>query len=444
MEIETGSSNLLANKIRQRIAAGETTAESVVTTFIERIKRRETDLRAWEHFNADHALAQARALDAAHRPGAQVGPLHGVPIGIKDVIDTYDMPTENGTVLDRGRQPTEDAALVSLLRQAGAVIMGKTVTTELALYAPKDTRNPHDESRTPGGSSSGSAAAVAAGMVPLAIGTQTNGSVIRPASFCGVVGFKPTRGRISLLGVLELSKALDTIGVFGRSIQDVALTVDVLSRLDTKEQTLQSSNPVALSRAAVEPPPAKPRFGLTLTPYSDRLDSSTTHAIIELEDRLGHICERVELPSPAEDAIELHATIMHADISKNFAAYSARGMDRLSERLQDIIAEGLQVSASDYNRALERVAYLNAGLDRLFDQYDALIVPAAAGEAPIGFEFTGDPVFCTTWTMCGTPSITLPLLSGPSGLPVGIQLIGRLGDDSGLLRAARWLQRVLK
>jgi Asp-tRNA(Asn)/Glu-tRNA(Gln) amidotransferase A subunit family amidase len=418
---------------------GEIKSEDLVGACLDRIAEVDGPIEAWTSLDRDHALAQARMLDARRAAGAALGPLHGLPVGVKDIIDTEDLPTENGTVLDAGREPRDDAAVVALLREAGAVIMGKTVTTELAVYGPGKTRNPHNPGHTPGGSSSGSAAAVAAQMVPLAVGTQTNGSVIRPAAYCGVYGFKPTHGLISRTGILRQSPPLDTVGVFGRSVEDVALIAETIAAYDERDPASRMRARPRLLETARQDAPMEPVFAFAKTAAWDQTTSDTREAFAELADFLGGSCDEIALPPPFESAHDIHRTIMCADFAKNFAGYYRRGADKLSDSLRGMIEEGQRTLAVDYSVAVDWIELLNAGLDEVFGRYDAIVTPAAPGEAPAGLQSTGNPIFCTLWTLCGTPAITLPLMQGDSGLPIGVQLVGRRGDDARLLRTARWL-----
>jgi Asp-tRNA(Asn)/Glu-tRNA(Gln) amidotransferase A subunit family amidase len=424
-----------ARQLRER----KISAEELTRACLERIQAREAEVQAWAFFDPEHALKQARAADEHRKRGRPLGSLHGMPIGVKDIVDTADMPTENGTVLHAGRRPRADATLVSLLRAAGAVILGKTVTTELAVYSPNKTRNPHRTEHTPGGSSSGSAAAVADGMVPLAIGTQTNGSVIRPASFCGVYGFKPSHGLIPRTGVLTQSPPLDTVGVMAADLEGLALLAEPLMAFDAKDRASQPHAPPRLLEVLQAPPPVPPLLAFVRSPVWDQAAEDTRAGFAELVDVLGERVEEVALPASFDDAIELHRTIMEADLAKNFAREYERGRDQLSARLCEMIEAGQRVLAVDYNRALERAVALTAALDELFTRYDAILTPAAPGEAPHGLGSTGSPVFCTIWTLCGVPAVTLPLLTGASGMPIGVQLVGAKGDDARLLRTARWL-----
>ncbi|HEX9767749.1 MAG TPA: amidase [Kiloniellales bacterium] len=429
-----------ANDAAAAIRAGEITSEQLVSACLQRIADVEESVQAWAHLDADHALHQAREADAARREGKPLGPLHGVPVGVKDIFDTKDMPTEDGTVLHAGRTPGEDAAVVALLRQAGAVILGKTVTTELAVYAPGKTRNPHDLERTPGGSSSGSAAAVAAQMVPLAIGTQTNGSVIRPAAFCGAYGFKPSHGLISRHRVLQQSRTLDHVGVFARSIPDCALVAQQLLGFDERDPDTAPRATLKLVETTMEEPPVTPHLGFVKTAVWDRADEDTKEAFAELTEHLGDEVSEYQLPSPFDDVLDVHRTIMEADLARSFAREYERGKAKLSANLREMIERGLDVRAVAYNDAVGRIPLLRGLLGQPFERCDAILTPAAVGEAPLGLESTGDPCFCTLWTLCGMPAITLPLLRGTNGMPIGVQLVGPKGDDARLLRTARWLE----
>jgi Asp-tRNA(Asn)/Glu-tRNA(Gln) amidotransferase A subunit family amidase len=415
------------------------TSEELVSACLERIAEIEDRIGAWAHLDADHALKQACEADRKQRDGQTLGPLHGIPVGVKDIFDTGDMPTEDGTVLHAGRQPQEDATAVALLRDAGAIVLGKTVTTELAVYAPGKTINPHDAERTPGGSSSGSAAAVAASMVPLAIGTQGNGSVIRPASYCGVYGYKPTYGLISRHRVLQQSRPLDQVGVFARTIEDAALIAEQIMAFDDRDpDTRPRARPALIETVAAEPP-FNPRLAFVKTPVWDQAETDTKEAISELVAHLGENAGEVDLPDIFNDAVEQHRAIMEADLARSFEQEYARGKDKLSSILREMIERGQKVLAVDYNRAVSQIPVLNRALDKVFDWHDAILTPATTGEAPVGLESTGSPIFCTIWTLCGMPAITLPILQGSHGLPLGVQLVGSKGDDARLLRTARWL-----
>lgn len=434
-----GVEELGALAARGAIDGGRVTSEQLVGSYLERIRALEPTIQAWTYLDPDHALAQARAADRARQEGKALGPLHGVPVGVKDIFDTSDMPTENGTPLHAGRRPTRDAAAVTFLRAAGAVIMGKTVTTELAVYGPGKTRNPRNPEHTPGGSSSGSAAAVAAGMISIALGSQTNGSVIRPASYCGAFGYKPTHGLIGRSGVLKLSRHLDHVGVFARSVEDLALVAQSIMRYDSRDPDMRPQSEQHLVSVATSEPPVPPRLGFVRSPNWDHASSDTKAAFAELVAELGDRAIEMTLPEAFDEAVAVHRTIFEADLAHNLAAEYDRGRETLSPTLRDIIERGRRCLAIDYNRAVDRIPILTRLLETMFEWCDAILTPATTGEAPSGLDSTGSPIFCTIWTLCGVPAVTVPILQGAAGLPIGAQLIGARGDDARLLRTARWL-----
>ncbi len=431
---------LTATEAAEKISSGDLSSEEYTAALIAQVQSLEDKVGAFAHFDPESALTQARERDAYRANGNALGPLHGIPVGIKDCIDTSDYPTENGSALFSGRRPYRDATVVRKLRAAGAVIFGKTVTTEFAFFHPGKTRNPHDLERTPGGSSSGSAAAVAAGMLPLAIGTQTNGSIIRPAAYCGVFGMKPSHGLVSRAGVLSHSSALDHVGPFARSLEDLALILDVLAGYDEDDaDTKPYAVPDFLTGARAKPP-VTPRLAYVRTPAWNKADKATAEAFEELADSLGEMVQRVELHEP----IYGHAwddlrAIMTADMAHRHGKIVGRGGDVPSTTLRDFIAEGRKVSATRYLEALSQAQQYRQGLADFFDYYDAILTPAATGVAPKGLGSTGDPAFCSLWTLTGLPAISLPLLQGENGLPLGVQLVGPLGRDARLLRTAKWL-----
>ena len=429
---------LTATESAQAIQAGAISSVQLVQACLARIRDLEPKVQAWQFLDEAHALAQAKARDLDRSEGRATGPLHGVPVGIKDIIDTADMPTEDGTVLHAGRTPDRDATVVAMLRAAGAVILGKTVTTECATYTPGKTRNPHDPDRTPGGSSSGSAAAVACGMVPLAIGTQTNGSVIRPASFCGVYGFKPTHGSVPRHGVMKLSRTLDAVGFFARSLEDIALIAETCFGHDERDPDTRARARPQLQSTLAQEPPLAPRLAFVKTPMWSRAEASTGEAFAELTQSLGAQCEARELPDSLNDAWDWMRTIQEAEMALHLDLEWERGRDSLSAPLREQLARGRAVLALDYQKAVARIAQLNAGFDELFENFDAIVTPSAPGEAPAAAT-TGDPVFCSLWSMCGMPALNLPLMAGPAGLPLGAQLVGKRETDARLLRTARWL-----
>jgi Asp-tRNA(Asn)/Glu-tRNA(Gln) amidotransferase A subunit family amidase len=431
---------LSATEAARLIRDGVVGSEQFVEACLARIAEVDGQIQAWAFLDPDYALQQGRSADQRRLSGAPVGPLHGVPVAIKDIFDTADMPTEYGSVLYAGRTPSRDAAVVSLLRAAGAVIMGKTVTTEFAYFAPGKTRNPHNPEHTPGGSSSGSAAAVAASMVPLAIGSQTNGSTIRPAAYCGVIGFKPTHGLISRQRALMLSRTLDHVGLFARSLDDIALLAQQLVGYDEHDPDTKPRARIPFVEIAAAEPPLAPMFAFIKTPHWERADDDTKEGFAELIEPLGGQAEEVELFPSATEAWQWHQTIMGAEMAHNLEREWVSGRDRLSEQLRSQIERGREVRAADYLGALSRIAPVSESFGELFEQrYDAIITPAAPGAAPKGITSTGDPSFCTLWTLCGMPAISLPLLQAANGLPIGVQLVGPRHGDARLLRTARWL-----
>ena len=429
-----------ANDAAQLIRDGRISSVELVRACLDQIEKREGDVQAWIFLDPEYALEQARAADERRLSGQPIGALHGVPVGLKDIIDTADMPTEKGSVLHAGRTPSRDAAVVALLRGAGAVIMGKTVTTEFATRTAGKTRNPHNPAHTPGGSSSGSAAAVAAGMVPLALGSQTTGSTIRPASYCGVYGMKPTHGLIPRPGMFQLSRSLDHVGLFARSLDDLALLLEELVRYDERDPDSRPAARVPYRAVAAEAPPLAPMFGFVRGPRWERVEPDAKEAFGELLQRLGDRAEEVELISASEEMLGWHDAVSGPEVAMNLRHEWETGRDKLSPALRSRIERGRAVSGLQYLEALARVPQLNASFTELFEQrYDALITPAAYGTAPRGLESTGDPAYCALWTLTGMPSLSVPLMEGANGLPLGVQLVGPRHGDARLLRTARWL-----
>jgi Asp-tRNA(Asn)/Glu-tRNA(Gln) amidotransferase A subunit family amidase len=429
-----------ATDAARMIRDGQISSIELVEACLGRMREVDAQVQAWAFLDPEYALAQARAADELRLSGQPTGPLHGVPVGIKDIIDTADMPTENGSVLHAGRTPSRDAAIVSLLRAAGAVIIGKTVTTEFATRTPGKTRNPHNPAHTPGGSSSGSAAAVAAGMVPLALGSQTTGSTIRPASFCGVYGLKPTHGLIPRHGMFQLSRTLDHVGLFARTIEDLALLLGELAAHDERDPDSRPRARVPYRDVAAAEPPLPPMFAFVKTSLWDRVDADAREAFGELVEHLGDRVEEIELIPSTSEVLEWQRAIGGAEIAINLRREWDKGRDKLSPALRERIERGREVSAVEYLHALARIPELNASLLELFEQrYDAILTPPAFGTAPAGLESTGDPALCALWTLCGMPALSVPLLQGANGLPLGVQLIGARHRDGQLLRTARWL-----
>lgn len=426
--------------LRDRLASGAVRTVEIARACLAQIALREPQVQAWAWLDEDHILAEAARLDALRATGRPVGPLHGLPVGLKDIIDTARIPTENGTTIDKGRVPTEDAAIVRQIKAAGALIMGKTVTTELAYLAPGKTRNPVNPAHTPGGSSQGSAAAVGAAMVPLAIGTQTGGSVIRPAAYCGIVGFKPSFGTIPRTGVLTQSPTLDTVGVFAGSVEGAALLAEVLFGHDPQDGATALAAPPRLLATARAAPPVKPMIAVLANPPGPvSPDEDMKLAIDELTEFLGEQAFTITLPPLFDQAAAVRERINHAEMAKNYYGYERRGWDALSEVTRSAMTAGQDIPARDYISALDWRDILNSALDEIFDRCDAIVTPATPGTAPEGLASTGTAIFNGLWTLCGTPAVTLPLFQATNGLPMGVQIIGRRGDDARLLRTARWL-----
>ncbi len=431
---------LSATEAAQAIAAGRLSSVDLVTSCVDRIAETDGAIHAWAYLDADAALAQAAECDRIRKAGLGTGPLHGVPVGLKDIIDTRDMPTQRGTPIFSGRQTETDARIVELLRDAGAVIMGKTVTTELAFVHANETRNPHNSDHTPGGSSSGSAAAVAAQHVPLAIGTQTNGSVIRPASFCGTFGFKPTRGVISRSGLLQTSISLDQVGCFGRTLADVALLTDAISGYDQRDACSFARPRPHMAQGAAADAPVTPDFAWFDLPFYDRLSDDAHGGFDAVLETMGAQVTRMPAADQLSNLVAVQARIHEYEICQHLADTFDAHWDALSETLKPVLTRGRQITKAEYEDALAVKASAEVFFDNFFTEFDAIIAPSAAGEAPKFGNTTGDPIFCTLWTLAGLPCVSLPLLVGDNELPIGVQLIGPVEKDDRLLRTARWLQ----
>jgi Asp-tRNA(Asn)/Glu-tRNA(Gln) amidotransferase A subunit family amidase len=407
-------------------------AEDLVRDCLERIDARESQVQAWTHVAREAALARAKALDQ----GAHQGLLHGLPIGVKDLIATFDMPTSYGSPIYAGHQPANDATCVALARAAGAVVLGKTVTTEFATFQPNQTRNPHNLAHTPGGSSSGSAAAVADGMVPLALGTQTAGSLMRPAAYCGVVAFKPSFGGINRAGVKPLSDTLDTVGTIARNVADVALFAAALSgRTSWLVRPLAEhvSRPLRVGMChTYEWAHALPE---TQAAMQNAADAIRAHAGMVLRD--------VQLPVDFQQLAQAQTYIQLAEQAQCFAYERLNHWAQLSPRLQGIVQAGLAVTIEQYDQAQALVARCRAQLAEVFQDVDVLLTPSAPGAAPLGLDNTGDPVFCRIWTVLHTPTVNIPAGFAPNGMPVGLQVVGAVGSDGFTLAAAHALHACL-
>jgi amidase len=417
-----------AARAAKMIAEGRLTAEALVNACLDRIAARDPEVHAWVALDADFALAQARACD---RSPAR-GPLHGIPVGVKDVIDTADLPTEYNSPIYNGHRPKTDAACVGLVKRSGGIVLGKTATTEFAYQHPPATRNPHNLDHTPGGSSSGSAAAVADGMVPLALGTQTGGSVIRPASFCGIVGYKPSFGTVNRAGLKFLAESLDTLGMMGRTVEDVALLVHALAGVALPD--------------LVSKPPRAPRAGLCRTPRWSEADPVTSGLIEQAAKTLELAGAQVtdfdygpELAGIYDD----HEVITNHECARAFEWEYANRRELLSPSIVRHIEKGWSYSRARYEQAIRNGMRYRARIEEVFASQDFLLTPSAPGEAPWGLANTGNPVFNGTWTFLGVPCVTLPVFAGASGLPIGIQIVGPYMGDTRTLQWAGWVRQVL-
>lgn len=415
---------LSATEISSKIAAGETTCEAVVRDCIARISARDGVVKAWVNFDPEIALGQARNLDRA----SARGPLHGVPIGLKDTIDTFDMPTEMGSPIYRGNRPRADAACVALLRRAGVVILGKTATCEFAGSAPPQTTNPHNAAYTPGGSSSGSAASVADHMVTAALGTQTGGSILRPSSFCGIFGYKPTYNTINKIGVWPAADSIDTIGWLARSIDDMEMLTAVL-----RMQAPQA--PRKLSAA--------PRIGVWRTDLWDTAQPESKTAVEDAAKKLGTAgatVRDIEMPDAFNGLhVIARSTIAFYERAACMAFAWDHHREKLSPQMQRYIENGLKITRDEHVAGMKRVDECRVLLGPVFEKYDLLLVPCVPGEAPKGLGATGDPSMQAIWTALHTPAMTLPTHRGPNNLPVGIQLVAQRYDDDRLFACARWV-----
>jgi Asp-tRNA(Asn)/Glu-tRNA(Gln) amidotransferase A subunit family amidase len=424
----TAAHRLSAVAALSALDAGSLSCEALLRDCLDRIEEREAEVGAWQYLAKEAALQRARAMD---RDGRQ-GVLAGLPIGVKDLFDTYDMATEYGSSIYAGHRPRTDAASVAAARLAGALLVGKTVTTEFASYHPAKTRNPNNTAHTPGGSSSGSAAAVADFHVPLALGTQTAGSIIRPASFCGIVGYKPSFGLISRGGVKPFADSLDTVGVFGRSVEDVALFASALS--DRPEL-----------RAAQRDTP--PRIGLCRTYQWPSAAIETVRAVEGAGECLaaaGASVMDVQLTSSYVRLANAQNDVMTYEAARALAFERHAHGEALSARLREILDGGRAVTAAQYDAALALFDECRRDLAQILDGVDVLIAPSTIGEAPAGVAATGDPLFNRIWSALGVPCINLPGYFGDHGLPVGVQVIGARGGDAFLLANATWMSYRLK
>ena len=435
-EIFSQSVENLALKIKN----SELTSVELCEKYIERIDEFEKEVKAWAFFDKKILLEKAKEADDYRRSGKPIGFLHGIPVAVKDIIGTVEMPTECGTSIRKGKSYSQNAEIIDLLISEGAIVMGKTATSELAFLGPPKTTNPHDYSRTPGGSSSGSAASVASYMAPLSIGSQTGGSVIRPASYCGVVGYKPTYGLISRNGVLRTSQTLDHIGMFGRNVEDVALLAKALIKKDKHDPAsihYSSENILAETKKG---PLFEPKFIFYKTNHWKMIEKKSRDAFEYFIKSFKNI-EVFDTPSYFKDIHKYHQVIHETDLANNFSIYYKKFKSKLSKYMQDAISRGNKYSAKEYAEAIDFRKQSYESYKEVFEDYHGVLMPSSPGVAPKGLKSTGTAEFNKVWSYLGTPCISLPLLEGENKLPLGVQLIGDKYDDHRFLGVARWLEK---
>ena len=432
--------SLSVEELALKIKDAQISSVEVCEKFIERISKFEKDVKAWAHFDKKILLEKASEADEYRRSGKPVGPLHGVPVAVKDIVGTIDMPTECGTVIRKGKSYSQNAEIVDLLNSSGALIMGKTATSELAYLGPPKTTNPHDYSRTPGGSSSGSAASVASLMAPLSIGSQTGGSIIRPASYCGVVGYKPSYGLISRNGVLRTSYVLDHIGMFGRTVEDVALLAKVLIKKDNYDPATIYYSTENILNETKKGPLFKPKFIFYKTDHWKIIDKKSREAFDYFTKSFENI-EVFDEPSYFKEIHKYHQIIHETDLANNFGIYYKKYKSKLSKYMQTAIAKGNKHSAKEYAEAIDFRKQSYESYREVFEDYHGVITPSSPGVALKGLKSTGTAEFNKVWSYLGTPCISLPLLEGENNLPLGVQLVGDRYDDHRFLGVARWLEK---
>jgi Asp-tRNA(Asn)/Glu-tRNA(Gln) amidotransferase A subunit family amidase len=422
MELE----KLTATEAAELIATRKISSEELTRACLARIRDREPAVQAWVALDEDLAIAAAKAADAV-KPAS---PLHGIPFGVKDIIDTGDLPTEYGSIIFQGHRPAQDAACVARMKAAGGVMLGKTVCTEFATYHPgkKKTRNPHSLTHTPGGSSSGSAAAVADYMVPLAFGGQTAGSHIRPASYCGIPGFKPTHGTVDTNGIFALEPMFDTLGYYARSFDDIAAFYAAVRRVPRSKLADGLGRPL--------------RLGIYrgLDHYAEPAALAAVEACAQRLAALGATIVEATLPAEYEALPEVHTTLLNVGLSRSFAGIYPSHRDKLGDRLRGIIENGMRRDPAEYEAAVVYADGCKREINAALGAHDLLLCPSAPGEPPEGSgDSTGSPIFQTMWTLLQVPCANIPAGTGPTGLPVGVQVIGRRDDDENVLRASKWL-----
>ena len=437
-------SSLSAYELSLKLQSGEITSVELCNAYLGRIKKFEKDVQAWQFIDKKLLIEKAEEADNYRKSGKPLGPLHGMPVAIKDIIGTYDMPTECGTVFRKKMSTSQDSEIVNMLKNAGAIIMGKTVTCELAYIHPPKTKNPHDYSRTPGGSSSGSAAVIASHMAHLSIGSQTGGSVIRPASYCGVVGYKPSYGLISRNGVLKVSDKLDTIGVFGKTVKDVTLLAKSLIRKDLYDPSTIYFAADKMLEACDKRPVFEPKFIFYKTKNWKNINKKSQQAFEFLIKNLKKNVEVFDTPSYFDDIPKYHQIIHEVDMANNFQVYYKKDKTKLSKEMRDAISRGLKYSGKEYADAIDFMKQSYESYKEVFEDYHGVITPSSNGVADKGLKSTGSADFQKVWTYLGLPAISLPLLTGENDLPLGVQLVGDKLDDLRFLGSANWLEKNCK
>ena len=436
--------SLPVHQLAEKIKKSELSSTELCKNYIEQINKFEKDVKAWVHLDKKLLLEKADEADNHRKSGKPMGPLHGIPVALKDIIGTDDMPTECGTVLRKGRTQAQNAEIVDILKSSGARIMGKTATSELAFLAPPATRNPHDLTRTPGGSSSGSAAVIATHMAPLSIGSQTGGSVIRPASYCGVVGYKPSYGLISRNGVLRTSYYLDHIGVFGKTVEDVALLAKVLITKDQYDEATVHYSSEFMLEECLKGPLYDPKFIFYKTDSWKKIDKKSREAFEFFIKSFKKNIEVFDTPSYFKDIDKYHRIIHECDLANNFQMYYKKSKNKLSKEMQSAISKGMKYSAKEYLDAVDFMKRSYDSYKEVFEDYHGVLTPCSTGVADKGLKSTGSADFNRVWSYMHTPAISLPLLQGENNLPLGIQLIGDKYDDHRFLGIARWLEQKSK
>ena len=432
--------SLKVEELAAKIKDAQISSVEICERYIERINKFEKDIKAWAYFDKKVLLEKASEADDHRKSGKPLGPLHGIPVAVKDIIGTVDMPTECGTVIRKGKSYSQNAEIVDLLLNAGAIVMGKTATSELAYLGPPKTTNPHDYSRTPGGSSSGSAASVASFMAPLSIGSQTGGSIIRPASYCGVVGYKPSYGLISRNGVLKTSNTLDHIGMFGRTVEDVALLAKILIKKDKHDPATIHYSAENILEETKKGPLFEPKFIFYKTDFWKIIDKKSRESFEYFIKSFKNI-EVFDTPSYFKDIHRYHQIIHETDLANNFSVYYKKYKSKLSKFMQSAIAKGNKYSAKEYAEAIDFKKQSYESYQEVFEDYHGVITPSSPGVAPKGLTNTGTAEFNKVWSYLGTPCISLPLLEGENKLPLGVQLVGDRYDDHRFLGVAKWLEK---